>query len=138
MWRVRCGVAKAAYFLVVGIFAQPAFPAGAQSEFPFGNELRLDVAPMKGSKRVPILDVADNGAAVIDLWCNSVQGQVVVVADTITIMTGSRTERACPPEQVRGDDDMVEALQQVTNWRRQGDSLLLIGPHTLRFRLPTN
>jgi heat shock protein HslJ len=108
------------------------------SEFPFGHELLLDARPMKGSKRVPILDVSENGAAVIDLWCDSVQGQVVVVQDTITILTGAKTERVCSPDRARGDEDMLNALQQVTTWRMNGDSVELIGPRTLRFRLPTN
>ena len=112
--------------------------AFAQSEFPFGKELLLDASPMKGSKRIPVIDVAENGSAAIDLWCNSVQAQLVVVNDTITVLTGQQTDRSCPPERAKGDQDMLDALQQVTSWRRQGDSVVLIGPRTLRFRLPTN
>jgi hypothetical protein len=33
---------------------------------------------------------------------------------------------------------LLSALTEVTNWRRQGSTVLLIGPRTLRFRLPTN
>jgi heat shock protein HslJ len=110
----------------------------ARSEFPFGKELFLDARPMKGSKRIPIIDVAENGAAAIDLWCNSVQAQLVVVNDTITVLTGQQTNRDCAPERVRGDEDIIQALQQVTNWRREGDSVVLIGPRSLRFRLPTH
>jgi heat shock protein HslJ len=110
----------------------------ARSEFPFGKELFLDARPMKGSKRIPIIDVSENGAAAIDLWCNSVQAQLVVVNDTITVLTGQQTDRACPPERARGDQEIMDALQQVTNWRREGDSVVLIGPRTLRFRLPTH
>src|SRR5215470_14001435 len=51
----------------------------ADRTFPFDSELLLDAKPMKGSKRVPIMTVARNGEAEIDLWCNSVQGQIVVV-----------------------------------------------------------
>jgi heat shock protein HslJ len=116
-------------------FAREAF---ARSEFPFGKELFLDARPMKGSKRIPIIDVAENGTAAIDLWCNSVQAQLVVVNDTITVLTGQQTDRACPPERARGDQEIMDALQQVTNWRREGDSVVLIGPRTLRFRLPTH
>ena len=134
------GVTRLLGIVLVALACAAVLPLGGQAQeaFPFGSELRLDAPPMKGSKRVPILDIADNGSAVIDLWCNSVQGQIVVVADTITIMTGQRTERSCPPDRAQGDDDMVQALEQVTNWRRQGDSLILIGPRTLRFRVPTN
>jgi heat shock protein HslJ len=110
----------------------------ARSEFPFGKELFLDARPMKGSKRIPIIDVAANGAAAIDLWCNSVQAQLVVVNDTITVLTGQQTNRDCAPERARGDQEIVHALQQVTNWRRDGDIVVLIGPRTLRFRLPTH
>jgi heat shock protein HslJ len=62
----------------------------------------------------------------------------VVVNDTITVVAGPQTERSCAPDRVRGDQEMMEALQQVTNWRREGDSVVLIGPRNLRFRLPTN
>lgn len=108
-------------------------------EFPFNQELLLDTPPMRGSKRVPMLEIAANGAVVIDLWCNSVQGQIVVVEDTITIMTGPKTDRSCPPERVRGDEEVLSSLLQVTNWRRESDAvLLLVGPRTLRFHKATN
>jgi heat shock protein HslJ len=110
----------------------------AQSQFPFGQELLLDTAPMKGSKRVPSLDIAENGLADIDLWCNSVKGQMVVAGDTITILTGEKTDRSCDPDRMRGDDDVLAALNEVTNWRREGDVLVLIGTRTMRFRLQTN
>jgi heat shock protein HslJ len=110
----------------------------AEQGFPFGRELMLDVAPMKGSKRVPMLDIDAKGIADIDLWCNSVKGQMVVAGDTITILTGQKTERACPPERAQADDDVLSALNEVTNWRRDGDTLVLIGTRTMRFRLQTN
>jgi heat shock protein HslJ len=110
----------------------------AQSEFPFGRELMLDVAPMKGSKRVPMLDIDQQGIAEIDLWCSTVKGQMVVAGDTITILTGDKTERDCPPERVQADDDVLSALTGATNWRRQGDILVLTGARTMRFRLQTN
>ncbi len=110
----------------------------ASMEFPFGHELLLDAAPMAGSKRVPSLDIAENGLADIDLWCNSIKGQMIVAGDTITILTGARTERSCTPERMRGDEDVLAALSEVTNWRREGDILILTGARTLRFRLPTN
>ena len=110
----------------------------AQSEFPFGRELLLDARPMKGSKRVPILDIDDKGLAEIDLWCNSVKGQLVVAGDTITIITGEKTDRTCTPERAQADDDVLAALNEMTNWRREGDVLVLIGTRTMRFRLQTN
>src|SRR5689334_594076 len=41
--------------------------AQANEPFPFGTELMLDAAPMRGPKRVPIIQIEDNGAASIDL-----------------------------------------------------------------------
>jgi heat shock protein HslJ len=112
--------------------------AFADSEFPFNHELLLEARPMAGSKRVPSLDIAANGAAEIDLWCDTVRGQLVVARDTITILTGPKTERQCPPDRVQGDEEMLSTLAEVTNWRREGDVLILIGPRTVRFRLQTN
>jgi hypothetical protein len=33
---------------------------------------------------------------------------------------------------------MIDALQQITEWRRSADGVVLIGPRSLNFRLPTN
>jgi heat shock protein HslJ len=84
------------------------------------------------------MDVAANGAIALEMWCNRIEGQIVVAADTITVLTGEATNRQCPPERVRGDAELLAALHEVTKWRRQGDIVLLIGLQTLRFRLPTN
>jgi len=117
-----------------------AIPASfaAESTFPFDSELLLDAKPMKGSKRVPALGIGPKGEAAIDLWCNSIEAQIVVVESTITIMTGQKTERQCDPGRMRGDDDLLAALQQVSSWRREGDVRMLRGGKTLRFRQPTN
>ena len=109
-------------------------PAAAAEAFPFDEELLLDAKPMRGSKRVPMLDIQADGAVLIELWCNSVQGQLVVADDTITVLTGPKTDRTCSPERERGDQEVLSALEQATNWRREGDTLLLIGPQKLRFR----
>jgi heat shock protein HslJ len=113
-------------------------PGLAQGEFPFDQELLLDAKPMRNSKRVPSLEVAASGQATIDLWCRSGSGQVVVAAQTITIIPGRMSEQPCAPERAQSDDDMLAGLTQVTTWRREGDVLVLIGPKVLRFRLPTN
>jgi heat shock protein HslJ len=131
---------RAALALAFGTAATASLASAvaAQSEFPFGSELMLDVKPMKGSKRVPMLDIDQKGLAEIDLWCNSVKGQMVVAGDTITIITGEKTERSCPPERAQADDEVLGALNEVTSWRREGDILVLIGTRTMRFRLQTN
>jgi hypothetical protein len=115
--------------------------AGAQGQtaFPFGRELTMDVAPMKGTKRLPRLDIDDNGIADLDLWCASMKARLVVVADTITVLTGPKTERPCPPEQASADEEILAALSQATNWRLEEDALILTGgPNALRFHLHTN
>ena len=131
-------IAKNWYWgLVAAIVAMTTVAAHAQ-EFPFESELLLDARPLPGSKRIPNLEISANGTIALEMWCNRVDGQVVVAGDTITVMTGAPTERSCPPERVRGDADLIEALNAVTNWRREGDFVRLIGPKTLRFRVPTN
>ena len=109
-----------------------------QNEFPFDGELILDVRPMPGSKRIPNMDIDAKGAIVVEMWCNRVDGQMVVAGSTITVLTGPPTDRPCTPERTRGDADFLDALNAVTSWRREGDFVRLIGPKTLRFRVPTN
>jgi len=109
-----------------------------EGAFPFDCELMLDVAPMRGSKRIPILEIAENGAASIQLWCGSARGQANVVADSITIVPGPAQPAQCSPDRQSGDENLLAALAQVTNWRRSGDVIELFGGTTLRFRLVTN
>ena len=109
-----------------------------ETEFPFDGELILDVRPMPGSKRIPNMDIAADGKIALEMWCNRVDGQVVVAGDTITVMVGPPTDRPCTPDRAQGDAALLEALNAVTNWRREGDLVRLIGPKTLRFRVPTN
>jgi heat shock protein HslJ len=131
---------RAALALVVGTsLASGLVPAvSAQSEFPFGREFLLDTPPMRGSKHVPSIEIGDKGNADLDLWCNSVKVQLVVAGDTITILTGPKTDRSCSPERMQGDDDVLNALTSVTNWRLEGDVLVLIGTRTMRFRAQSN
>jgi heat shock protein HslJ len=135
MFNNRVGRALALGFVVnIACAGAPA----AEGEFPFGRELLLDARPMKGSKRIPGIEVDPSGTAAIDLWCNTVQGRAVVDADTISISTGEKTDRACAPERAQADDELAQALTQVTHWRWEGESLVLNGAKELRFRLPTN
>jgi META domain len=130
-WLCACWLAVAA----LGALAA----AAANAEFPFGSELMLDAAPMHGSKRMPMLEIDDNGATSIDLWCTSVQAQATVGGDgTITIVPGAAQPAQCTPERESIDQDLITALTQATNWRRNGDIIELTGATTLRFRLMTN
>ena len=141
-WFVRQGllaVAAVAFVSValVSVAIEPAVAQGAQG-FPFGRELRMEARPLKGSKRVPFVEIAENGTAVIDMWCDSVQSQFVVAADTITVLIGQKTQRNCTPEQARADGELLDALQHATNWKREGDGVVLLGARPLKFRPSTN
>jgi hypothetical protein len=124
------------------IFAGSLLPATASEPFPFGSELMLDVAPMAGSKRIPMLEVEDDGTASIDLWCTSLRGQATVADDSITIVpaqTESDGQAAqCDPQQQSSDAALLAALASVSKWRRDGDVVELSGDTTLRYRLMTN
>src|SRR5262245_15784679 len=98
----------------------------AQAPFPFDGEMILDVAPMPGSKRIPNMDVAANGAIALEMWCNRVEGQFIVAANTITVVLGPATNRQCQPERARGDDELLATLNEVTTWSRQGSTVTLI------------
>jgi heat shock protein HslJ len=106
--------------------------------FPFDRELMLDAAPMRGSKRLPTLEIDKNGAASIDLWCARLRGQASVGENTISIVPGPFEPTQCAPDRQSGDEKLLAALVQMTNWRRQGDVVELSGATTLRFHLPTN
>jgi heat shock protein HslJ len=137
--QVRSWFARRIPVVVVGgaIFVHLAPNALAQP-FPFGSELRLDADPMRGSKKIPILDIKENGAAEIDLWCNSVKAQLVVAGNTITIIAGELPARQCPPDRARADEELLAALNQTTNWRMEDSALVFTGGKTLRFLVQTN
>ena len=124
--------------LAVLLFAAAFLPARASESFPFGSELMLDTAPMRGSKRIPMLEIDENGAASIDLWCASARAQATVGDDTISIVPGDVAAASCEPARQAGDADLLTALGQVTGWRRNGDVIELSGATRLRFRLMTN
>jgi hypothetical protein len=113
-------------------------PARADSSFPFGMEMTLDAAPMHGSKRIPDLDIGDSGETVLELWCKGGKGQFSVAGNTVVFVAGVMQERSCPADRAQADDDLIAALTEATNWKRQGDSIFFVGPRTLHFRLNTN
>jgi heat shock protein HslJ len=130
---------KASVLVLIAIQVAGVFPVQANGTFPFGSELILDAAPMHGTKRMPIIEIDDNGATSIDLWCTSVQAQATVGADgTITIVPGASSPAQCTPERESLDQELIAALAGATGWRRNGDLIELSGSTTLRFRLMTN
>jgi heat shock protein HslJ len=110
----------------------------AERGFPEDTTLLLEAKPMKGSKRVPILQIESKGEASIGLWCNRVPAQLVVAGDTVTILLGTPTAQRCDAERMDADEELLAALQAVSTWSRQGDLLTLEGERTLRFRIATN
>lgn len=136
---MRSPCRRFAYFLVCASALTVSLPAiASESAFPFDRELMLDVSPMHGSKRVPILQIGENGIASIDLWCATARAQATVGGESITIVPGEVQAAQCAPERQSGDENLLAALAQVTNWRRHGDVIELLGAKTLRFRLITN
>jgi hypothetical protein len=129
-------VSGVALILLASIAASGA--ARADTGFPFGMEMTLDALPQPGSKRVPDLDIGDNGEVVLELWCKGGKGQFSVAGNTIVFVAGQMEDRPCPPAKAQADDELIAALTDATTWRRQGDSIFFVGPKTLRFRLNTN
>src|ERR1700741_5168624 len=124
--------------LVLLCLLLPASLATAGDSFPFGTTLMLDAAPMRGSKRIPMLEIAENGAVSIDLWCASARAQAIVADSAISISPGDLQNTQCGPDRQSRDAQLLAALAQVTNWRRNGEVVELLGATPLRFRLMTN
>jgi hypothetical protein len=129
---------QAAAALILTATALSANPARADAGFPFGMAMTLDVARQPGSKRLPNLEIGDNGEAVLELWCKGGKGQFSVAGNTVIFVTGQLEDRACPPAKAQADDELVAALSEAATWKRQGDFVSFIGTKTLRFRLDTN
>ncbi|CEG09377.1 hypothetical protein BN961_02802 [Afipia felis] len=112
-------------------------PARAQ-EFPFGLEMTLDAPQMAGARRLPTLEIGENGEAKLDLWCKSGRGQFSVAGDTVIFMPGTIADNSCTPSLAQADDALIANLGAAANWKRQGDAISFIGPTTLRFRVNSN
>jgi META domain-containing protein len=122
------------------LLAPTSMTARAQAEtgFPFGMEMTLDTSPQPGSKRVPNLDIADNGEVILELWCKGGRGQFSVAGNTVIFVAAQMEDRPCAPAKAQADDELIATLTDATTWKRQGDAVSFIGPKTLRFRINTN
>jgi hypothetical protein len=132
---LRLSVVVATLAAVV-FLASPA--ARAEDGFPFGFEMTLDTLPQPGSKRIPTLEIGDNGEAKLDLWCKTGTGQFSVAGNTVIFVAGQLQDRDCPPARAQADDDLVAALGEASTWRRRGDLVSFAGTKPLRFRINTN
>ena len=125
--------------LVLLVAAAPnTVHAQAETGFPFGTEMTMDVRPMPGSKRIPNLEIGDAGEVVIELWCKGGKGQFSVAGNTVIFVAGAMENRTCAPDRAQADDELMAALADVATWKRQGDAISFVGSKTLRFRLNTN
>src|ERR1700689_2959332 len=109
------------FFVAAVLLCALGAAGAADSAFPFGTELMLDVEPLYGSKRIPMLEIEDDGTATIDLWCASVHASAPVGESSIPIVADQPEPEQCTPERQTGDQDLLSALSQVTSWRRDGD-----------------
>ncbi len=132
------GLARFVCGLFAFVFAMRIASAPASEPFPFGTALMLDAAPLRGSKRIPMIEIQENGMASIDLWCASARAQATVGDNSITIVPGDLQSPQCEPERQSRDEKLLAALTQVSNWRRNGELIELLGATPLRFRLMTN
>ena len=116
--------------------------ANAAEQFPYDQELLLDAAPMRPGKRMPMLTVAPNGDAAIQLWCKDVPARVEVTDDAIKIeaaplpdaLPEMMSRDQCTPARLQADADLLAAIAQATAWQKQGSGLVLVGPQMLKFR----
>lgn len=113
-------------------------PVHAEDEFPFGQEMTLDAAPLPGSKRRPNLEIGDSGETRVELWCKGGKGQFSVAGNTIVFVAGPMEDRPCSPAQVQADDALLAALSEAATWKRQSDAITFVGGRPLRFRINTN
>jgi hypothetical protein len=132
------GFARQAATALLFAAALHSVPARADDGFPFGMAMTMDVARQPGSKRLPNVEIGDNGEAILELWCKGGKGQFSVAGNTVIFVPGPLEDRACPPARAQADDDLVAALSEAATWKRQGDFVTFIGTRTLRFRLDTN
>jgi hypothetical protein len=111
--------------------------ADAQS-FPYDQEMLLEVKPLPGSRRVPMMEVHPGGKASVDLWCHSAVATIAITGSEVKFDFVSAKPENCTPERIELDQKMAKALLEVTNWRRQNDIVEFIGPTTFRFRISTH
>jgi META domain len=131
---------RTALVAAIGVCVAVSNVAQAQrAEFPFGSEMTLDAPPMRGSKRIPVIEIGDSGEVQLDLYCKRAQGRFSVAGDSVIFIPGMSDGANCSPDRAQADDALLATLSAATNWRRQGDYVTFVGgPRPLRFHLNTN
>src|SRR4051812_15075047 len=123
----------AATFVITATVFQP-IPAHADGEFPFGLEMTLDVARQGGSKRLPTMEIGDNGEAVLELWCKAGKGQFSVAGNTVIFVAGRLEDHACAPAGGGAGADLVAALGEGATRERHGEFVSFFGGQHPRLR----
>jgi hypothetical protein len=131
---------SACVLALLGLLTSMSAAIASETGFPFGSELMLEGETTHAQKRLPMIEIEEDGAATLDLWCGSVRAQAAVGGDgTIAITPGERDNGRCDPDRIAGDDDLLDMLVHLTKWRRRGDLVEFSGaPGTIRFHLMTN
>src|ERR1700709_2751387 len=111
---------RAAGVALLVLTSVSSISASAEDGFPFGMEITLDAMPQPGSKRIPDLDIGDNGEVVLELWCKGGKGQFSVAGNTVIFVAGPLQDRACAPARAQADDDLVAALGEAATRNRHG------------------
>src|SRR5438552_8261811 len=115
--------------LAAAIFSLIAAAAFARDEFPYDRDLMLDTKALPGSRRVPILEIAADGRAQVDLWCKTGAARVEISDETIKFTLGPlRDAIPCTPERAHRDEELAAALAEVTHWSTEEDIVTLEGP----------
>ena len=134
------GMLRACWMSALGAAAivfMAAAPASAQN-FPFDQEMLLQVKPLPGSRRVPMMEVHPDGKATVDMWCHSAVAQFTITGSELKIEFVSAKPEACTPERIELDQAMAKAMLEITQWRRKNDIVELVGPTSFRFRISTH
>jgi hypothetical protein len=137
---LRRHVLMPAVAVALGMSAITVSPA-SDGRFPYDLELLMDTRPMPPAKRVPSMTVAQDGRALLDLWCRSVRGFVEIGAGTVAIQAEPLTDTLpamqargqCTPARMQADEQVLAALTQMTSWQRHGETVVFSGATTLRF-----
>jgi hypothetical protein len=132
--------------IAVAIASNGSTTVRAAGDFPFERNLLLDVAPMRPLKRVPFINVEADGSAKVELWCRTVPARVQIADTAIRIETAPLPEALpqymatgqCSEPRMLADNEVLAALAQVTEWRRRGDGVVLIGATEMVFRAASN
>ena len=112
---------------LVLVAALQAAPAHADDGFPFGLEMTLDVARQPGSKRLPTLEIGDNGEVMLELWCKGGKGQFSVAGNTVIFVPVRWRIAPVRRRARRPTTNWSRRLSEAATWKRQGDFVSFMG-----------